>query len=217
MLTEYALTPDIFDASCYSKPELYNPLFSNLIKPLLEEGIVRNLRDGEWIKYVSNYVNNETSTLYPIAKNFLKQLILTNRLRRFPATSANEPKNYQEWCGEAFGSHEKDALNGIIVSEEIKKDRKFKKESKIGSIEKLYLCNWWNKRSSSTRVSRSIEDYMDKLNLVLSHANHLMFIDPNIDPSQGNYRDFYQLLIKSKRPNPQLIIEIHRKLSPLYS
>jgi hypothetical protein len=206
MLREYVLTPDIFDASCYSNQKICRPLFKNILDPLLQEGIVRNLRDGEWI----DYVNDETFSLYPMAKYFLEQLILKKRLRRFPKTSENAPQNYRDWCGEALKTNDED-LDGIIVSEEIYKDKKFKNQGKIGSIEQLHLRSWWRDRSSSLRVSRNIEAYSAKLKLILKQATHLMFIDPNIDPRKGNYRDFYKLLIAAKRSDIPPLIQIYRK------
>jgi hypothetical protein len=206
MLREYVLSPDIFDSSCYQDAALCRIHLQNLKEPLLQEGLVRDLRDGGW----SNYVRNDQFPLDKMGKELLKKLKSQNRLRRFPAFPENkEPQSYREWCQEALASHGQESLQGIIASEELKKEFVDRKE--VGSIEKLYQTRWWQDRSSSTRVARKVEDYLEKLNLVLTQANSLMFIDPNIDPESSNYRDFYRLLHATRRPGIVPQIEIHRK------
>lgn len=208
MLVEYALTPDIFDDSCYSNGVLCRAMLQNLKEPLLQEALVRDLRNGEW----SNFIK-ENKLFNLMAKELLKKLQINNRLIMPPIETEidKKPHDYVEWCKEALASYGKKSLHGIIVSETIKKEKEFVNNKVLGSIEKLYNSEWWKKRSSSIRVFRTIEDYIDKLTLVLSHANKLMFIDPNIDPEKGNYKDFYQLLIGAKRSDIQPRIEIHRK------
>jgi len=182
-------------------------MLQHLKEPLLQEALVRDLRNGEWSKFV-----NENKSFNLMAKELLKKLNgkNNNRLIISPIAIDKKPQNYEEWCKEAVASHEKNPLKGIIVSKSIK-EKEFKSTKLIGSIEKLYDSEWWKERSSSIRVSRTIEDYIVKLSLVLSHAKHLMFIDPNIDPDRDNYWDFYRLLMGAKRPDPQPKIEIHRK------
>ncbi len=54
LLAEYALTPDIFDQSFYSTEEVADIHLQHLKEALLNEGLVRNLRDGEWLRLFSN-------------------------------------------------------------------------------------------------------------------------------------------------------------------
>ena len=100
MLAEYALIPDIFDSTCYSVPELCDVHLQNLKEPLLQEALVRDLRLGEWSKYVQNVANIRLR-----AKELLRKLINQNRLRRTNPSLSNQPSNYKEWCNEAIGSH----------------------------------------------------------------------------------------------------------------
>jgi hypothetical protein len=56
--------------------------------------------------------------------------------------------------------------------------------------------------------------YLDNLRLILSNANSIKFIDPYLDPSGTNYKEFYQLISAIQRAGgaaPR--IEVHRKYS----
>ena len=48
LLAEYAVTPDVFDTSCYTSSDLCGARLQSLKDALMEEGIVRDLCSGEW-------------------------------------------------------------------------------------------------------------------------------------------------------------------------
>ncbi len=54
ILDEYAIIPDIFDASSYSSDNLVPVCLAHLKDILLNEALVRDLRDGEWSKFVND-------------------------------------------------------------------------------------------------------------------------------------------------------------------
>jgi hypothetical protein len=203
MLDEYALVPDIFDASAYSNPDFIEICLPHLKEPLLQEALVRDLCNGGW----SQYCWENSGNLHRLGKEILKKLVQSNRLRRFPAHGANAPICAADWCQESVSASTVEALTGVIAAHATKQGFS---AGEVASIEKLTGTLWWQKRSPSVTVDRKTAAYMRVLHLVLIQANSLMFIDPNLDPSSHNYREFAQLLSSLAHRTVKPRIEIHR-------
>lgn len=60
------------------------------------------------------------------------------------------------------------------------------------------------------RVGRTLVAYQSALALLLRHANHLMFIDPHVDPSREGYATFGPLLQAIGQRKPAPLVEVHR-------
>lgn len=204
LLAEYALTPDVFDITSYSSNEVCG-LNIQLVKDvLLQEGLVRNLRDGEWARLFSgNY-----RPWHRRSKELLKKLAAQKRLISHRAMRAATPTSDADWCEEALHTHTETPLNGIIVTDCIAAP--YSGEPLVASIHRLATTPWWTSRSPSVRLHRRVADYRASLGLVLRHANSIMFIDPHIDPERPQYRDFTQLMQAAGGRTPWPLIEIHR-------
>ncbi|MBE9230452.1 hypothetical protein IQ231_01765 [Cuspidothrix issatschenkoi LEGE 03284] len=215
MLVEYALIPDIFDANCYDYPELCSSRIEYIKDVLLEEALVRDLRNGDWCKYFETYLKKNGDSWPQRSKEIIKKLIKQNRLRRVPAAQATTPSNYLEWCYEAISSHEQQPLTGVITTQS--NATAVSKPDIVASIDKLSGADWWRKRSPSIRLYRTTNDYLRHLQLLFCNANSIMFIDPYIDPmkdgynnvNNDGYREFNQLLTAIKNPDEPPVIEIH--------
>ncbi|MEW6185461.1 MAG: hypothetical protein AB1585_06955 [Thermodesulfobacteriota bacterium] len=204
LLSEYAFTPDVIDGTSYGSVETCRLHLQNIKEVLLQEGLVRNLWNGEWVQ---TFVNDHRPW-HPRGKELIKKLALQKRLVFNSAIGRNLPSNDSEWCEEALASHKTIPLNGIIVTDCI--SGLFKGQPIIASIQKLSSTPWWSGRSPSIRPHRKIEDYKNALNLVLKHANSIMFIDPHLDPRLPRYHDFAKLLKEAGGRTPSPLIEIHR-------
>ena len=222
LFSEYAVTPDVYNESCYGSPTLCDVHVRQLQKVFLSEGIVRDLRNSESI--VRDSCNSEWRKFFstpmvpwhPHVRRLLKNLTTEGRLVPSAPALRYTPKNDREWCKEALASHKNLPLNGIIVSSDTKNF--YRKNSLVESVEKLSSstkCTWWSPEDGSIRLKRNIDDYKDALKLILRHAKSIMFIDPYIRPEKREYADFIQLLkAASNRPSksPQLPVEIHTKI-----
>jgi hypothetical protein len=205
MLAEYALIPDIFDSTNYSSEEVRDLHVSQLTRVLLEEALVRDLRDGEWLAYISA----EDRPWHRRAKELAKKLIKENRLRRVRARLSDRPLTNEDWCREALQSRDDvEGLKGILTTNRVA--AQFKAEPLVASVEKLNAARWWQDRSCSVRLERNTDAYLRCLGLVLKHARSLMFIDPHIDPEADRYGEFPRLLLAARRESVQPKIEIHR-------
>jgi hypothetical protein len=204
LLAEYALTPDIFDQSYYSNEEVAGIHLQHLKEVLLNEGIVRDLRKGEWIKLFSN----NDRPWHKRGKELLKKLMKQNRLNRCPPALPTFPETDNEWCREALESHTMIPLRGIISTPTIADV--FRGETLVAPINRLSSAPWWSGRSPSVRLSRNITSYIDNLKLILQCANSIMFIDPHLDPTKPWYGDFITILTSMSGRSPAPLIEVHR-------
>lgn len=204
LLTEYALTPDVFDVGSYSGEEVCGLYIQSIKEVLLHEGLVRNLGNGEWARLFSG----DQRPWHRRAKELLKKLATQKRFVPFPIAGPKMPTNDTEWCDEALHTHRTEPLQGVIVTDATAAP--YKSNPVIAPIDRLTTTPWWTSRSQSLRLNRTLADYQTALRLVLRHANSIMFIDPHIDPTQQRYKDFLMLLRAAGHRMPAPKIELHR-------
>jgi len=206
MLEEYAIVPDVFNPLAYSKPEYADMCLAQLKSPLLHEALVRDLRDGAW----SRFCLGEPG-LHRLAGELLRKLATRNRLCRCTASGAGATTDATAWGLESLATASVKPLTGVIVGNATKVAAPFSKDARVASIEKLSGTNWWKNPCSQT-VPRRTTAYLSLLARVLAQANSLMFVDPNLDPSSRNYKDFYKLLAPLGERQLKPRVEIHRSL-----
>ena len=204
LLAEYALTPDVFDITSYSSEEVCGLHLRTLKEALLQEGLVRDLRDGEWMRHFE-----AGRPWHRRGKELLRKLHTQRRLVPARAALASAPANDGEWCNEAIGSHGHLPLAGIVATDAVAASHTG--TPIVCSVSRLTNASWWASRSSSVRLGRTLADYERALALVLRHANSLILIDPYIDPTDGHqYGDLLRLLGKLQSRAIKPLVEIHR-------
>lgn len=203
MLNEYVVTPDVFDALSYEDQGACGVSLRWLKDAILEDGLVRDLRDGGW----SRHCAEGAAQYHRSTKELLAKLRSNNRLRPFDPQLAAEPANAAEWLQEGLASHAEAAVDGIITSHV---SAGTTTERQVVSVEKLTGAGFWQSRSPSRTLTRSAASYAAALAPILRQSRSLMFIDPYLDPSTYNFRDFTTLLqpLLARRDRP--IIEFHR-------
>lgn len=207
MLVEYALVPDVLDATCYDSPELCEARLQVLKPILMEEALVRDLRGGDWWRYIRDWIKTLPEQCHPKAKELLKKLKQKERIRTVPFRGPSQPDCHTAWLEEALASHQWQNLIGVITSTEVA--RQNRDNPLITSIDKLTNSEWLKKRESAIEIPKQSSTYLQHLRLLLNHANSILFIDPYLDPTQPHYQEFHFLL---KAINPRDIpplIELH--------
>ena len=204
LLAEYALTPDVFDSTSYSTDEMGRICLQHLKEVLVSEGIVRDLRDGNW----SALFSDDGRPWHMRGKELLEKLRVQNRLRRTTPSLANKPTTDHEWCEEALASHDNLPLSGIVATRDVAAD--FGQEPLVARIDRLSSVPWWAGRSSSVRLTRRVVEYIQHLELVLACANSVMYIDPHLDPTRRRYRDFLSLVLRMAGRTLPPLVEVHR-------
>ena len=117
LLADYSLTPDVFDPTSYSSHDLC-ALHLQVVKDvLLTEGLVRDLRDGEWRRLFSE----DGRPWHPRGKELVKKLATQGRLVQFAPMLHACPSDDREWCAEALSTHgTRPFSGGIIVTAPVK-------------------------------------------------------------------------------------------------
>lgn len=205
LLAEYAITPDVFDETSYAHPDACDAELRNLAEVLMTEGLVRDLRAGEWRRLLTN----DERPWHLRGRDLLKYLARQNRLVPYEPTLEGVPADASDWCREALGTHRIVPFTGGIVATAPVKAA-FAAEPLVAGIDRLASTEWWEARSSSVRLRRSMVEYLEQLAPVLRCANSLMFIDAHLDPARWGYREFPQLLAAAGGRTPVPAIEIHR-------
>ena len=204
LLADYAITPDVFDTNSYSSEEVCRLRLSRIRRVMMEEGLVRDLRAGEWRRLYTDTGRK----WHRRAGEVVRKLATHGRLIEFPS-ELTTATNDREWCAEALATHEREPMKGGVIVTRPVKD-KFPRKRVVERIDLLTRASWWTRRSTSVRLDRKLSDYEDHLRLLLRHANSLQFIDPHLNPRRRGYRDFVKLLTANDRRRRPPHIEIHR-------
>ena len=98
LIAEYALTPCVFDETAYSSAEICGLHLQGLKEVLIQEGLVRNLSGGEWVKTFS-----DSSRSWSLrGKELLKKLLgHPSRIVIADPIATTTPETDAEWCVEA--------------------------------------------------------------------------------------------------------------------
>ena len=204
ILSEYALTHCVFDSAKYDSNEIGRVHLQYLKEALLNEAVVRDLRNGSW----SRIIGSGGRSWHIMGKELLRKLETQSRLIPFPAAIPDEPTSDFEWCQEAIFSHKMVPLIGIISSSSTA--QKFSQEKLVAQVQKLSSSTWWQNRSPSVRIRRCKKDYAENLQPLFRSANSIMFIDPHFDPSQLRYHDIISLFAELYDHTRKPLVEIHR-------
>ena len=201
LLADYAITLDVFDPTSYSSEELGRLHLREIGEVMRTEGVVRDLRSGEWRRLLASDVRPWHRT----GRELVRKLAAQGRLIEFQPALGTVPTDDAGWCAEALKTHETMPLTGGIIATESVKDL-YRSEALVARIDRLNSAAWWQNRSTSVRLHRNLTAYRQHLEPILRCANSLQFIDPHLDPTRGQYREFADLLNGISAP----IIEIHR-------
>jgi len=204
LISEFALTPDVFDETCYGSAEACGIHLQVLKEILLQEALVRDLRDGDWRRLFLG----DHRPWHRRGKELLKKLASQRRLLVSAPATATTPATDADWCAEAVASHGVRPLNGVIVSDTL--GPACRGNPLVASIGNLGSAAWWAGRSPSLRLSKTLPDYQAALELVVRHANSMMLIDPHFNPTEPRYRAIVTVLEGATGRAPRPLIEIHR-------
>ncbi len=205
LLADYAITPDVFDVTSYSNDEVCAARLETIREAMLNEGLVRDLRDGSW----RALFRSDDRVWHRRGLELVRKLATQGRLIQHRPALPDLPLDDIGWCAEALATHaERPFAGGVIVTKQVKEV--YGAEPMVSRIDRLSGAPWWAARSSSVRLRRTLEDYQKHLDPVLRCSNSVLFIDPHLDPERPGYSDFSELLAQAGGRTPAPTIEIHR-------
>lgn len=201
LLADYAITPDVFDSSSYSSEELGRLHLREIGEVMRTEGVVRDLRSGEWRRLLGS----DVWPWHRTGRELVRKLATQGRLVESQPALGAVPADDAGWCAEALATHEALPLTGGIIATEPVKEL-YRSETSVARIDRLNIAAWWQNRSTSVNLPRNLSAYRQHLEPIFRCANSLQFIDPYLDPTRRQYRKFANLLDGIGAP----MIEIHR-------
>ena len=205
LLADYAITPDVFDVTSYSTADECAARLESIREAMLTEGLVRDLRDGEWRALVSSHER----PWHRRGTELVKKLATQGRLIRYESALPDPPPDDRHWCAEALATRAaRPFAGGVIATKGIKDE--YADNSLVARIDRLTSAEWWAARSPSVRLARALEDYKTNLDPILRCSNSILFIDPHLDPEKPGYSNFGSLLAQAGNRTPRPRIEIHR-------
>ena len=199
MLARLAITPEALAEARSSSTAALQLGIGCLNDLCRAEGLFADMRNGSW--------SRAADAVGPLAKRFLTFARKSGRLILAPPQLPTDPDSDEEWLWEAQKFHETFPCRAVVTHRELADSYT---DHPVVSIERLNQTSWWEERSPSKSVTRTTAGYLRALELVLSHANSLMFIDAYIDPLADSYREFPQLLLRAGARGRKPIVEIHR-------
>ena len=205
LLADYAITPDVFDATSYSSEEIGRLYLREISRVVRSEGLVRDLRSGKWRELFAE----DKRPWHRTGKELVRKLVAQGRLVGSQPALSTDPVSDENWCAEALATHQTQPLmGGIIVTGPVKDT--YQSEALVERIDQLDRASWWDPINPSVRLTRSLADYQRQLGPILRCANSLHFIDPHLDPTEDHYEEFGDLLVCAGKRRPAPLIEIHR-------
>ena len=205
LLADYAITPDVFDAASYSTAGEREARLDSIRQVMLTEGLVRDLRGGEW----HGVFGPDVRQWHRRGLELVKKLATQGRLVPCPLALPDPPLDDRGWCAEALATHDRRPFTGgVIVTESVKGC--YRHAQAVARIDRLSSAPWWAARSPSVRLTRTLAEYETHLDPILRCSNSVMFIDPHLDPEKPRYGGFGTLLQRAGWRTPAPRIEIHR-------
>ena len=172
---------------------------------MLTEGLVRDLRGGEW----RALFRSDERCWHRRGTELVMKLATQGRLIRYESALPDPPPDDRHWCAEALATRAaRPFAGGVIVTKGIKDE--YADNTLVARIDRLAGAEWWAARSSSVRLARALEDYKTNLDPILRCSNSILFIDPHLDPEKPGYSNFGSLLAQAGNRTPRPRIEIHR-------
>lgn len=205
LLADYAITPDVFDVASYASEEVCGLSLELIREPMLTEGLVRDLRAGEW----RGLFADDGRPWHRKGKELVKKLATQSRLIGFQPALPAAPIDDLGWCEEALATHDTLAFTGGVITTESGKNANAD-DDRVARIDRLGNAKWWVARSPSVRLPRTLAGYTEHLGPILRCSNSILFIDPHLDPAQVRYREFGALIEMAGNRAPTPALEIHR-------
>jgi hypothetical protein len=220
MLHEFALSPNVFlssafgvktDLGAFIPGETHGHLaLTSLWKGIERFGVIRDLSGGKWWAAL----DGRGVDLHPRSRELLKKLKLNGRVVRAAARMAGSPTAEKEWLAEALASHAAEPkITQFFGTDEFCASLKVADHENLPKgISKIPFCLPFSGGGCSIKVKRNINVYIDVLRPLIKYSRSLMFIDPYLDLSASNYKDFLTLLETIASINPGVNVELHRQI-----
>jgi len=188
VLYEFAMTPELFEASVANTDNSAGVILVELLRGIAENGLLANLHKDRWLRHVTE---KRTITLSPALKDkvlaCLSVLHSRHRLVRHPKCMAGDPGTDQDWLNLAFDSHDRFPFHAIILSQALMDSCGRECDAFVEFFGSLDSAQWNGRRKRTLSLTKSDADYRSALAPILRHAKSLVLIDPWLNAQESRY------------------------------
>jgi len=188
VLYEFAMTPNLFDASVIDPDPRASVILVEILKGIAENGLLANLHKDRWLRHVQD---QRITTLPPSLKDriltILNLLHDRHRLVRHPRRHAGDPATDFDWLGLALESHGRVPFHGILLSQDLVDGCGHNCDAFVEFLGALDSPQWEARRRRTLTIRKCEADYRGALGPILRHAKKLLLVDPYLNPNRSRF------------------------------
>lgn len=190
MLYEFAMTPELFDASVQGTDGSAGVILVELLRGMAENGLLANLHKDRWLRHVTE---KKATTLSPALRDkifaCLSVLDGRHRLVRHQKRMSGDPACDMDWLNLALESHQRIPFHAIVLSQPLIDGCGQECEALVEFFGSLDSAHWNGRRKRTLSLTKSDTDYRVALAPILRHAKSLSLIDPWLNSHESRYFD----------------------------
>ncbi len=178
MLYEFAMTPDLYDASVINT-DANEIIIVELLRGLAENGLLANLHKDRWLRHICQ---DRIIALPPAVKDKILSCLSVlhdrHRLVRHPKCMNYNPSSDSDWLKLALDSHQRIPFHAIILSQCLTDNCGQRCDAFVEFSGALDSPQWSVRRQRTLQVLKSEAGYRTALAPVLRYSKSLSLVDP---------------------------------------
>jgi hypothetical protein len=188
VLYEFAMTPELFDASVVNADKAASIILVELLQGIAENGLLANLHKDRWLRHVTETrVNSLSPALRDKVLTCLSVLHDRHRLVRHPRCMNGDPVSDLDWLNLALDSHQRIPFHGIVLSQPLIDSCRHECDAFVDFLGALDSPQWDGRRRRNLTLTKSDADYRAALSPILRHAKALSLVDPWLNCHESRY------------------------------
>lgn len=188
MLYEFAMTPNLFDASVIEPDARAGIVLVELLRGIAENGLLANLHKDRWLRHVQEHrVSTLPTSLRDRILTILNLLHARHRLVRHPKRQAGDPATDYDWLGLALESHDRIPFHGIFLSQDLIDGCGHNCDAFVEFLGALDSPKWEARRGRTRSLKKSEADYRNALAPLVRHCKVLQLVDPYLNAQETRY------------------------------
>ncbi len=188
MLYEFAMTPNLFDASVVDSDPRSGIILVELLKGIAENGLLANLHKDRWLRHVQEQrITTLPASLRDRILTILNLLHDRHRLVRHPKRQGGDPVADLDWLHLALDSHGHVPFHGILSTQDLIDGCGHNCGSFVEFLGVLDSPQWGARRERTLTLKKSATDYRSALAPLARHAKVLQLVDPYLNAQETRY------------------------------
>lgn len=188
MLYEFAMTPDVFDATAVDLNPALGVILVQLLRGMCDNGLIANLHKNRWLGYVKDRIERLSPGLKDKIFTCFNTLHDRHRFVRHPRRLAGDPASANDWLELALESHRRIPFHGIVLGHALLATSGHNDSAFMELRGSLDLPQWQSRRRSLT-LTKCEADYRAALAPLLRHAKTLSLVDPYLSCHDARFFD----------------------------